>query len=138
MTGGPNMNQSNFSLVWSHNSGHLNNGHIMGGDQFGGTAFPNVGSGIVVPGVWYKLEWHIRASTTATSRDGFIRAWLNGNLFLSYDQLNYAAATATAANPGFINQWVWNETWDGSGDMGTSNTVPWEHYVDHVYIVGKN
>lgn len=138
MIGGPNQGQSQFYLVWSHNSGHLNNGHIMGGDEFGNTAFANVGSSVVVPGVWYKLEWHIRASTTATSRDGFIRGWLNGNLFMSYDLLNYAAATATASNPGFINQWVWNQTWDGSGDMGTSNTVPWEHYVDHVYIVGKN
>lgn len=138
MTGGPNMGQANFSLVWSHNSGHLNNGHIMGGDQFGSTAFANVGSSVVIPGIWYKLECHIRASTTATSRDGFLRAWLNGVQIMNYDLLNYAAATATASSPGFINQWVWNQTWDGSGDMGTSNTVPWEHYVDHVRVVGKN
>lgn len=138
MTGGPNMGQANFSLVWSHNSGHLNNGHIMGGDQFGSTAFANVGSAVVVPGLWYKIELHIRASTTSSSRDGFMRMWLNNSLTHSYDQLNYAAATATMSTPGFLNQWVWNETWDGSGDMGISNTVPWEHYVDHVYIVGKN
>lgn len=138
MTGGPNMGQANFSLVWSHNSGHLNNGHIMGGDQFGSTAFANVGSAVVVPGLWYKIELHIRASTTSSSRDGFMRMWLNNSLTHSYDQLNYAAATATMSTPGFLNQWVWSETWDGSGDMGISNTVPWEHYVDHVYIVGKN
>lgn len=139
MRGGPVNNQSNFSLVWSHNSGGLNNGHIMGGDEFGSAAFPNTGnSAEVVPGIWYKIEQHIRASTTATSRDGFLRIWLNGALILSYDQLNYASSTATVGNPGFINQWVWNQAWDGSGSMGTANTVPWEHYVDHVYIVGKN
>ena len=93
---------------------------------------------VVVPGLWYKIELHIRASTTSSSRDGFMRMWLNNSLTHSYDQLNYAAATATMSTPGFLNQWVWSETWDGSGDMGISNTVPWEHYVDHVYIVGKN
>lgn len=138
MVGGPNMGQANFSIVWSHNGGHLNNGHIMGGDEFGGSAFANVSSSVVVPGLWYKIEQHIRCSTTSTSRDGFIRMWINGSLTHSYDQLNYAAATATTSNPGFMNQWVWNQTWDTSGDMGVSNTVPWEHYCDHVYLVGKN
>ena len=138
MVGGPNMSQANFSMVWSHNGGNLNNGHIMGGDAFGSAAVANVGNAVVIPGLWYKLELHIRASTTASSRDGFMRMWLNGTQTHNYDQLNYASSTATASSPGFLNQWVWNETWDGSGDMGVSNTVPWEHYVDHVYIVGKN
>lgn len=140
MVGGPNMGASNFSLVWSHNSGHLNNSHIMGGDAIGNAAFGNVNgsSSTLAPGLWYKLECHIRASTTSSSRDGFIRWWINNTLTGSYDSFNYAAAAATSGSPGMMNQWVWNQTWDGSGDMGTSNTVPWEHYVDHVYLVGKN
>lgn len=137
MVGGPNMGQSSFRLVWSHNSGHLDNSHIMGSD-LGLGAEPNVGNGTLVPGVWYKIECHIRASTTTTSRDGFIRWWLNGVLIGSYNQFNYAGLNSSASNPGTMNQWLMTQTWDGSGDMGTSNTVPWEHYIDHLRLVGRN
>ncbi len=136
VNGGPNQG-SKFVWMFGHNSGHLDNSHIMSGDR-GLVSPPNVGDGTVQMGLWYRMEMHIRASTTATSRDGFVRWWINGVLVGSYDQFNYAAAAATASNPGTMNAWLWNETWDGSGDMGSINTVPWEHYVDHVYIVGKN
>lgn len=137
MVGGPNMGQSSFRLIWSHNSAHLNNSHIMGSD-LGLGAESNVGNGTLVPGVWYKIECHIRASTTTTSRDGFIRWWLNGVLIGSYNQLNYAGLNSSASNPGTMNQWLMTQTWDGSGDMGTSNTVPWEHYLDHLRLVGRH
>lgn len=137
MVGGPNMGQSSFRLIWSHNSAHLDNSHIMGSD-LGLGAEPNVGNGTLVPGVWYKIECHIRASTTTTSRDGFIRWWLNGVLIGSYNQFNYAGLNSSASNPGTMNQWLMTQTWDGSGDMGTSNTVPWEHYIDHLRLVGRN
>lgn len=137
MVGGPNMGQSSFRLVWSHNSGHLDNSHIMGSD-LGLGAEPNVGNGTLVPGVWYKIECHIRASTTTTSRDGFIRWWLNGVLIGSYNQFNYAGLNSSASNPGTMNEWLMTQTWDGSGDMGTSNTIPWEHYIDHLRLVGRN
>lgn len=135
MGGGPNQGGGGFYLVWSFNTGMLNNSHLPGDGAFGNVAGSD---STIIPGLWYKIECHIRASTTASSRDGFIRWWINGALTGSYDNINYASQTATAGSPGFLNQWVWNQTWDGSGDMGTSNTVPWEHYVDHVYIVGKN
>jgi len=135
MGGGPNQGGGGFYLVWSFNTGMLNNSHLPGDGAFGNVAGSD---STIIPGLWYKIECHIRASTTASSRDGFIRWWINGALTGSYDNINYASQTATAGSPGFLNQWVWNQTWDGSGDMGSSNTVPWEHYVDHVYIVGKN
>ena len=135
MGGGPNQGGGGYYLVWSFNTGTLNNSHLPGDGAYGNVAGSD---STLIPGLWYKIECHIRASTTASSRDGFIRWWINGTLTGSYDNINYASTTATAGSPGFLNQWVWNQTWDGSGDMGTSNTVPWEHYVDHVYIVGKN
>lgn len=137
MYGGPNMGLSNFRLIFSHNSAHLDNSHIMSAD-LGLQAEANVGSGLLIPGQWYKIECHIRASTTTTSRDGSIRWWLNGAPSGAYTQFNYAAAGSTASNPGFVNNWTWSETWDGSGDMGRSNTVEWNHYVDHLYVSGKN
>ena len=138
MSGGPNMGQSSFYILWSHNTSWLNNSHIMGGDAIGSTAYSNVGNATVVPGVWYKIECHIRASTTASSRDGFIRWWINGVLCGSYNQLNYAGQNSSVSNPGTMNQWMMAQTWDGAGDMGVYNTVPWEHYIDHVRVVGLN
>lgn len=135
--GGPNQGGGGFSWMWGHNTGGIDNSHIMAADS-GLIAYSNVGNASVQMGVWYKMEFHIRASTTRTSRDGFIRWWVNGILVGSYNNLNYASSTSTAASPGVLNQFVWNETWDNNQDMGISNTVPWEHYVDHIYIVGKN
>ena len=118
-------------LIWAHNSGNVINTHLVPG-QTGENLDPNVGPGIVIPGLWTKLEAHVRCSTTTTSRDGFVRWWINGAPAGNYSGNNYGAATTG------LFEWVWTETWDRSGDMGTSNTVAWEHYVDHVIMIGKN
>jgi hypothetical protein len=33
-----------------------------------------------VLGAWHRIEWYVRYSTTATSRDGVVRWWLDGIL----------------------------------------------------------
>lgn len=117
-------------LIFSMN-GQTENKHILGPASDSGSAFGhNVGNSTVVAGVWYKLEWRIRCSTTLTSQDGILQMWLNGVLTHSYLNINYS--------PHGLNEWVMNQTWDGSGDMGVSNTMAWEYYLDHLIIVGKN
>lgn len=133
LLGGPNQGQANFRIAFSHNTSALNNSHIMGGDAIGNIAECNVGNGTILMGVWCRIEVHIRCSTSRTARDGFIRWWLNGVLVGSYDQFNYSGPNGEGAN-----EWMLNQTWDGSPDLGTINTVDWDHYVDHVYVSGKN
>lgn len=133
LLGGPNQGQSNFRLVFSHNTSALNNSHIMGGDSIGNSAECNVGNGTIIMGVWYRIEVHIRCSTSYTARDGFIRWWINGALVGDYTQFNYSGPNGEGAN-----EWVMNQTWGASPDLGVINTVNWDHYVDHVYLVGKN
>ena len=78
------------------------------------------------PGTMDQRLRYMKASTTATSRDGILRWWINGVLGGNYTNLNYA--------PSGLTEWQWNNTWDGAQDMGTSNTVDWEHWLDHVHI----
>ena len=124
--------QSGFYISGGPNTGGIDNSHLFG-DPIG-IIYPNTGANAsVAMGVWYKLETHVRASTTRTSRDGFVKVWLDGVLIINYQNFNYCGPNGET-----LNQWMWNETWDGAQDMGVSNTVAWEHYMDHVYIVGKN
>lgn len=128
MTGGSNQ------ILFTHNDAALDNSHACAAD-LGLLCYPNVSSGTVVRGVWTRLEVYIKASTTNTSRDGIVRWWINGVPAGNYTNINYASAG--------LNEWIWTETWDGCGgynpcDLGTVNTADWEHYIDHLYISGKN
>lgn len=130
--GGPNAG-GGFYIAAGPNTGGINNSHLFNGDPIG-NCYPNTGASAAVSmGVWYKLESTIRFSTTPTSRDGYLKVWLNTTLIINYQQFNMCGPNGEGGN-----FWMWNETWDGSQDMGVSNTVAWEHYMDHVYIVGKN
>jgi len=112
-------------IYFGHNTGSLDNSHTMQAD-LGLIGNPNVNTTSFAKGSWTILEVYIRKSTTSTSRDGTVRWWVNGVLNGNYTDVNYAMNG--------LNEWMWTETWDGSGDMGTSNTVNWEHWVDHLYI----
>ena len=111
------------TMIFGHNTGGLDNSHLFGG-QCGELGDPNVGSGTLRVGVWHMLEAYIKCSTNATSRDGIVRWWVNGILAGDYTTLNY---------PGGLNNWTWNETWDGYPGF-TNATVDWEHWVDELYI----
>ncbi len=114
-------------LIWGANTGGINNSHACGGDAYGALCFPNIGSGTLSTGVWTRLEAYVKASTTATSKDGIVRWWVNGALAGNYTNLNY---------PGPLNEWMWSETWDGY--VNPVPTVEWDHYVDHLYISAPN
>ena len=74
-----------------------------------------------------------RCSTTRTSQDGILKWWVRGNLVGSYSNINYCGPNGET-----MNRWLQTQTWDGALDMGQSNTVAWEHYIDHLRVVGKN
>ena len=136
--GGPVSSGNAFYIAGGPNTSGINNAHLFDGDPIG-NVYPNVvgpngyAHARVTPGVWYKLESRIRCSTTPTSRDGRVRVWVNGNLIIDYTQFNYCGPNGEG-----LNYFLWNETWDGHQDMGVSNTVAWEHYIDHLYLEGAN
>jgi len=131
--GNSRLNNGTAPLLFVGNSEGIGNAHILGTNDPGAPFFPNVGNGTLQVGVWTKIEAFIRASTTRTSQDGILRAWVNDTLVMSYTNINYCGANGET-----LDRWVQTQTWDESGDMGQSNTVAWEHYIDHLRIVGKN
>ena len=114
-----------MKMEWGHNTSGLDNSHTCAMDS-GLWCYANVGPSMITLGQWAKIEVYQKSSTTATSRDGALRWWVNGVMGGNYTNLNYA--------PGGLSEWQWNNTWDGAQDMGTSNTVDWEHWIDHVHI----
>jgi len=128
------LNNGSGVMIFAHNSGALNNSHACALD-LGLACYPNVGPGILTVGTWTKLEAYIKSSTTATSRDGIVRWWINGAPAGNYTNLNI--------NQLGSNEWVWSETWDGCGingappcDIGPTgvNTSEWSHFIDHLHI----
>ena len=110
-------------LIFAHNTGGLDNSHIFAADS-GLIGYPNTDPGTLRVGQWFKLECYMKKSTTATSRDGIVRWWINGVLVGNYTNLN--------VSPLRINEWVWSETWDGY--VKPLPSVDWSHYLDHLYI----
>lgn len=121
--GGP-PNSTSWPIYFGHNTASLDNSHTCAFD-LGLVCNPNVGNVQAVRGQWTKLEAYFKKSTTATSRDGIVRWWVNGVMVGNYTNMNYA--------PNGLNEWVWSETWDGT----VTNPVPsvaWSHYIDHLHI----
>ena len=118
-------------LAWiPQNGGVLSNGHVAGtfGDDPGTRVFlSNVGNGYVTFGVWNKIEFYWKKSTTNSSRDGIARWWLNGALVGNYTNVNCGQSP-----------FYWfslNHTWDGySGNVNPDHPTAWEHRFDHLYI----
>lgn len=124
MGGGPTKGGP-LNIYFVHNSGNVDNSHIWPGD-LGLIGIANKAFVGFSPGTWVVIECYIKVSSTLTSRNGIVRWWVNGTLCGDFTNVNYA--------PGGLNDWVWTQTWDGSGDMGTTNTVLWEQWLDHLYI----
>jgi hypothetical protein len=92
------------TFYFAHNTGGIDNSHTCS-LGLGLACYPNVGSGALTAGVWYKIEVCIRASSSNTARDGVVKWWMNGNLVGSYTNINYGG--------GVVNEWLENQTWDG-------------------------
>lgn len=100
-------------------------------DQCGGldldSCAPNITNVPIKPGVWYKIEVYMKASSCATCHDGTVKWWINGTLAGSYNNFAYGPA---------VDTWIWSETWDGSGPANEWVTEGY-HQLDHLYISGS-
>lgn len=113
---------NNRSMIFSHNSGTVNNDHTCATD-LGLTCFENVGHVPIVNNQWVDFEACIRASTNRTSRDGILVWATNGVIVGRYTNFNYQG----------VNEFVWNQTWDGYGN-GQGFNADAEQIVDHLVI----
>lgn len=103
---GLNKYGSSATLYFGHNTGvvngvQLDNSHICSADYGLGGCGQNVDQSPLIHGQWTKLEVYMKASTTATSRDGILRMWKNESKIMEYTTLNY---------PNGFNNWIWSET----------------------------
>lgn len=115
---------STANILFSHNSPAIDNSHTCSLD-LGLACFPNVNNSRFPLGSWVKLESYIKASTTATSRDGIVRWWVNGTLVGNYTNVNYGQQG--------LNEWIWTETWAALQPQ-FQKSVPLSHYIDHLHI----
>ena len=113
-----------FTFGFVHNSGNIDNSHVWPSDLGLGPTPNNIYNPSLVVNTWYRIEVYIKKSTTATSRDGILRYWINGALCANYTNVNYGFAG--------LDEWVWSETWDGT--VNPAPSVDWEHYLGHLYV----
>lgn len=115
------------SIIFGHNSKNLDNSHTCAAD-LGLVCYPNVADVKIKFGNWTKLESYIKISTTATSRDGIVRWWVNGILVGNYTNINYEQDG--------LNEWIWTETW-GALEPRFQKNVDLSHYIDHLHISAR-
>ncbi len=113
------------TFEFSHNTGSLNNVHACGGDNIGNLCFNNRGSGSFQAGEWVNFEFCISASTSPTARNAVVWWAVNGTMAGAYNNLNYGTNV--------VNEFVWNQTWDGHGN-GKGFTTDTHQYLGHLYI----
>jgi hypothetical protein len=132
-------------ILWVNQSVN-NNCHVSGwvgscGDgasQASGYFKPNASyNGVFAAGSgWHRIEIYQKASTTASSRDGIIRIWLDGILHTNYSNLNLSE--------GGFHSVQYNSTWQHACDGTTVPGFPlswyrdcskeWHHYYDHLRV----
>jgi hypothetical protein len=79
---------------------------------------PNVTATQVTLGVWHRIEWYVKQSTTGTSADGVVKWWLDGVLQGVYTDLQMSV------NPGFIEYTI-APTWGGIGGTKSETDFYW-------------
>jgi len=124
-------------ILFNINTSGISNAHVFNGNT--DPSLPwwpnvNIGNASLTRGVWYKIEGYVKASTTRTSQDGILRWWVNDVMVGNYTNVNYCGPSGET-----LNRWMWTQAWDGSPPyFGNVNTTAWEHWIDHLYVVGKN
>lgn len=85
---------------------------------------PNVGSGQIALGEWFRAETCTEMSTTPAGFNGIIRVWLNGSLVISHNNVNFPL------EPIFLYEM--DPTWGGNGGPNKTQT----DYIryDHVRL----
>lgn len=118
--GGPYVVMTGLQFVGVNNC-HLGNGY---GDCPGNyTLLGNRSNGAVTLGAWHRIELYLKASSSATSRDGIVRLWMNGTAVMDYTNVNL---------PGQFVYSLFTPTWDGS--WSPVHTSAFSHRYDHLHV----
>jgi len=128
------INQSTYSNC--HLNGYIS--EVCPGTGTFGKFANNVESAWVTAGSgWHRIEIYIKASTTASSKDGIYRFWLDGRLRANYSGVNFY--------PNGIQNVQYNSTWDGQPSAACPSPTgardcsrSWHHYYDHLRISVPN
>jgi hypothetical protein len=86
---------------------------------------PNMTATPVVLGAWHRIEWYVRHSTSATSRDGVTKWWLDGVLQGVYSDLQMPP------DVGFI-EYQLAPTWGGLGGGNKAQTDAYWYERAHI------
>lgn len=89
--------------------------------------YANTGNASLVPGSWYRIELYLKHSSSTTSKDGIVRAWVNGALTHNFTNVNYQASAWTELQI--------NPTWGGMGSTVGATSYFW---YDHMRISKPN
>ena len=101
--------------------------HLVVTTEFPGdnrNLWPNVSNPDVTLGVWHRIEWSAKYSTTGSSRDGIVQWWLDGVRVGSYTDVQLPG------DAGFLD-FQFSPTFGGTGPVKTENDYYW---VDHVHL----
>ena len=104
--------------------------HLVVTTEFPGdnrNLWPNVSNPDVTLGVWHRIEWSAKYSTTGSSRDGIVQWWLDGVRVGSYTDVQLPG------DAGFLD-FQFSPTFGGTGPVKTENDYYW---VDHVHVSGR-
>jgi hypothetical protein len=71
----------------------------------------------VALGAWHRIEVLVKTSTTASSRDGVLRWWVDGVLAGDYTTVNFPAD--------LFKQFQFSPTWGGIGGVKTETDYYW-------------
>ena len=84
----------------------------------------NVAPRPVQPGVWHRIEWHLKYESRPGAGDGVVRWWLDGALSGSYTDVRFPD------DAGFA-EYQMSPTWGGVGDVKRQTDF---YRFDHTYL----
>lgn len=87
-----------------------------------------ISGNIMTVGVWHHWEMVMELNTLGQA-DGILKWWVDGNLAMDYDDVQYI----TPGNLQRFHGYKWNPTWGGTGNRRTRDDFI---AIDHIYISG--
>jgi len=134
-TNNPAQGAGNHTIWVPHGTGSATMTSHIHGQNYGCGApsvdiTPNVGSGIIVRGVWYEMEFVFIANTPG-STNGTLQIWQNG--VQSHNYTNWCPIPS-GAGPGFQGI-LFSYIWGGKDDV-VQETMNMR--LGHIYVSGKS
>lgn len=115
-----------FYPQWSLTGGTgVSNCHLSAGygDCPGTWLLPGQSNPTITKGVWHRMEVYGKKSATASSRDGILRWWMDGQLLGSYTNVNFGGSLTTI---------FFTPAWAGPSEPHWTHPSEWR--FDHVRV----